>query len=191
MKFNIHDKVFVNLDEAVSKKIKEQICFQIKYFETSRDIPKGIKEINIFNYSKFLDKGAKFSTIFHLNFGSNKGFHNPNKKLAVEKNQKGFNIYIGDYGFIVNQYIQLLLLEVGITFVHAGGVVNSNNNVILFPGPGGVGKTAILNHFIEKRNFKVLGDDLIGIDRQGICYSFPREFVLKRVVEPPYMSSRM
>jgi hypothetical protein len=179
--YNLYNKILIELSPSISESIKKQINFQINWFkQNSKNPPIDCEKIiRINNYSSFDASKYNLKTIFHLTQGGKTTFHNPNKKLAVIKTEKGFDIYAHRYGFILNQYLQILLLECGISFVHAGGVVDDKGKAILFPGPGGVGKTAVINLFLEQKGYKLLGDDIIGIDSGGNCYPFPREFVLK------------
>ncbi len=73
--------------------------------------------------------------------------------------------------------IQLALLRVDCTLIH-GAAVSKNKEAILFPSWGGVGKTAILNDFVKKFGYEVIGDDLFILDKKGSIYSFPKPMVL-------------
>jgi len=63
--------------------------------------------------------------------------------------------------------------------VHAAAVANKDGKVTLFPGAGGVGKTALLGGLVEEYGYKHLGDDLILLNSDGKAMCFPRSFVLK------------
>jgi len=73
--------------------------------------------------------------------------------------------------------IQLQLIQSDAVFVHAAGVTK-NGKSILFPSWGGVGKTAIIAKFIRDLGWKLLGDDLVIVNYDGICYGFPKPMVL-------------
>jgi len=73
--------------------------------------------------------------------------------------------------------IQLALLRNKFTFIH-GGCFEKNGKAILIASKGGVGKTAITAYFVNKLNWKFLGDDLIIVDETGKCFAFPKPMVL-------------
>lgn len=72
--------------------------------------------------------------------------------------------------------IELILLAQGKTLVHAAAV-EKDGNVILMPSWGGVGKTATVCCFVEKHNWKLLGDDLIIVDGKS-AIPFLKPFVI-------------
>jgi len=79
--------------------------------------------------------------------------------------------------------VQLALLEQQASFIHCAGL-ERNGRAILFPSWGGVGKTAITKRFVSDDGWRLLGDDLVIVARDGTCYGFPRAMVLY-----PYHSS--
>ncbi len=186
--YNIHNIISVSLDENLPQNVIDDINFQIKYFQT--DSKEQLKyKITIRNYSEFQLIKPKREDIFHLVKGNDgKIYHDPIKKFALEIQEDGYQIYSSEKSFLINFYIQLIFLKEGISMVHAAAVQDKDDNVILFPGPGGVGKTAIINYFIKELGYRTLGDDIIGIGKDGTCYAFPREFVLKSYHHKTYHS---
>ncbi|MCJ8498595.1 hypothetical protein MVI27_10020 [Chryseobacterium salipaludis] len=73
--------------------------------------------------------------------------------------------------------IQIALLRTDSVLIH-GAAVAKNGKAILFPSWGGVGKTAILNDFVKKYNYQVIGDDLFILTKNGKILSFPKPMVL-------------
>lgn len=87
--------------------------------------------------------------------------------------------------------LQLALLVNHATFVHAAGV-EKNNQAILFPSWGGVGKTALVKKLVDDFGWNLLGDDLIILSSDGVCYGFPKPFVIypyHKDVFPDFFSS--
>ena len=73
--------------------------------------------------------------------------------------------------------LQLALLRGGATFVHAAGV-EKDGTALLFPSWGGVGKTAIVRHLVGEFGWRLLGDDLVVLSRDGMCFGFPKPLVI-------------
>lgn len=73
--------------------------------------------------------------------------------------------------------LQLLLLQAHCTFIHAAGIETAGR-AILFPSWGGVGKTSLSQYFVEHLGWRLLGDDLVILSEQGICYGFPKPLVI-------------
>ena len=187
MNYNIHDLVRISTTEDIPNNVQSDIDFQIKYFQTDHE-PKCKYYIQVKPFSQFSGGTlGNASDIFHLLEGqTGLTLIDPIKKFAVTKLSDGFEIYVSKKSFLVNFYIQLLFLKEGISMVHAAAVGDHQGNVILFPGPGGVGKTAIINYFIREKGYQTLGDDIIGLGEDGTCYAFPREFVLKKYHQNVY-----
>lgn len=176
--FNIHNLVSVKIDADVASVVKEQIMFQIGFFETETK-EESTQVINIFPYKKYMEESGDKS-IYYSNFYNSGLVVNISKEyFAIEKHNNGFNIYT-DTPILINLFIQLLLFKKGFTFIHAAGVVNESGEAILFPASGGVGKTAILGTLMRNENYKLLGDDLVLINKDGYCLAFPRPFILKK-----------
>lgn len=101
-------------------------------------------------------------------------------KYGIEVSAQGDTIYLKTkFRFIewLIYCIQLSLLKIDATLIH-GAAVSKNGQAILFPSWGGVGKTAILNVFVKKHGYKVLGDDLFILNKEGIVLPFPKAMVL-------------
>jgi hypothetical protein len=77
--------------------------------------------------------------------------------------------------------------------VHAAGLCDGSGSTLLLPGPGGVGKTALLGSAVADHGYTVLGDDIVLLSGDRLCLSYPRSFVLKdyhRDVYPEYFRSQ-
>ena len=72
--------------------------------------------------------------------------------------------------------IELQLLRLGKTLIHAAAV-EKDGKVLLMPSWGGVGKTAIVCDFVKKYGWRLLGDDLVIIDDEGV-HPFLKPFVI-------------
>lgn len=69
------------------------------------------------------------------------------------------------------KFIEYKLLEKGIFLIHAGGV-SREGTAYIFPGRGGSYKSTLCMKYIKEKNFKLLGDDRVILDKTN-AYSFP------------------
>lgn len=179
--YNIHDIVEVLIDPMVGDALIGAVDFQISYFRKSIEADIAApRRIMIKPYNDvFINSSNVFHT-FHLSRGvQGSCFHDPFNKIIVEKNSRGFTIYSNSPNFLINLYIQILLIENDYSMVHAAAVADDGGRVTLLPGAGGVGKTALLGSMVEEYGFKYMGDDVIILGKGGNCLCFPRFFVLK------------
>lgn len=179
VRYAIHNLINVLVDSRVNESVIEQIDFQIEYFKTTGDQSPAPQKIIVKPYCDFaVDPALMFDT-FHLVRGiTGEIMDNPERRIAIRKEQNAFTICT-DTPFLINFYIQLLLIEPGIALVHAAAVADRKGRITLFPGAGGVGKTALLGYMVKQKDYRTLGDDIICITQDGECLSFPRSFVLK------------
>jgi hypothetical protein len=179
IRYIIHGLIDVLVDSHVNDSVIEQIDFQIGYFRVVGKQQSAPYQIVVKSYDEFfVDPALTFDT-FHLVRGIRcEIVDDPKNRRAIKKEHNTYIIF-ADTPFLINLYIQLLLIEQGIALVHAAAVADGDGRVILFPGAGGVGKTSILGYLVKQGNYRILGDDIVGISKKGECLSFPRSFVLK------------
>ncbi len=179
-KYLIHDLISINTSSNLNKLVAEGIDFQIGYFKVREDsISKTPYTITVRPYLEFEANTKNNESKFYLLHGVEGLYINDSKnKIAIRKTPSGFDIYTQRY-FLINLYIEIILLEKKIVLVHAASVSDKCGNIILLPGPGGVGKTALLGMLVQNDGYKILGDDIVAVSADGNCYSFPRSFVLK------------
>ena len=177
--YAIHDLVDVLVDPRVNESIIDSIDFQIGYFKTTDNQLSAPHKIIVKPYDDFIPDPALIFDTFHLTRGiSGQYLDDSNDKVALKRDEYGYTIYANSPNFLINLFIQLLLIEPGISMVHAAAVADRKGNVTLLPGAGGVGKTAILGCMVKEYDYRLLGDDIIGLSEKGDCLSFPRSFVL-------------
>lgn len=173
--YNFHNLIRIKITDDANPGIINALDFQIGHFKGRNG--NFQKEILIKSFEDF--KTDKTFIHFHLVKGI-KGeiYFDDNNKFAINRTPNGFVIYTAD-SFLINIFIQLILVELGYSFIHAAAAIDGNGKCLLLPGPGGVGKTAILGKLIDEENFRLLGDDVVAIGKDGECLSLPRSFVLK------------
>lgn len=77
---------------------------------------------------------------------------------------------------------ELILVPMAFLFedcsiVHSSGIVNSQNEVVLFGGTGGVGKTSLEMTLCLDYGYKFFNDDIAVMDTKGFChpnFSYPK-----------------
>ena len=186
--YNIHGIIDVFVNPKVNDSILNNIDFQIGYFKkkTNRE-QLTAQKIIIEPYDNFIPDPTRVFNTFHLVQGiSGQCLDYPSDRLAFESCENCYMIYADKPNFLINIFIQLLIIEHGIAMVHAAAVADKNGCVTLLPGAGGVGKTALLGDLVKHHNYKTLGDDIICLTESGECLSFPRSFVLKEYHRPIY-----
>ncbi len=176
--YKIHSLVEVRVGEAVRSHVRDSIEFQIGHFKTQEASSDGAAAfIRYEPYDRF--QGAD-ATEFHMVRGqSGRVLHAPDSRFAIVVNGSGFDVFTDTSEVLVNILIQVIALRRGMTFMHAAGWVDGLGRVTLAPGPGGVGKTALLSAGIMRHKARLLGDDLVLVGVGAKALSFPRAFVLK------------
>ena len=178
--YNIHDIVEVLIDPNVGKPLINAIDFQIGFFKNTGKPSKAQCRIVVKPYDEFNPESAGPCQIFHNIKGIQKSWiHDTGDGIAIEKHPWGFKIYSSSPNFLINLFIQLILIENDYSMVHAAAVADSEGHVTLLPGAGGVGKTALLGYMVEEYGFQYMGDDIVILGKECISLSFPRSFVLK------------
>jgi hypothetical protein len=182
--YNIHNIVSVQIDSGVKKWFVNQIDFQIGHFRV-QDSEELEYNISIYPYEDFNDENEGMSRFHNSYFDSGNILQDPENNIVIRKKDAGYDIFANS-SFVINIFLQLLLAKEGITFVHAAAIKKPDGGVILLPGGGGVGKTAILGSMVKKEGYSLLGDDNILLKQDGNCLSFPRSFILKSYHESVY-----
>jgi hypothetical protein len=182
--YNIHNLMYIILCREVSDLIIKDINFQIGFFLTDNNFdPKDLPKIFIYPYknkNNFID--ANSHKIFFYDEVGVLGSYldNSEKRLFVCRKNKDLIICADHPNFLINLYIQILLIEQNCTLIHASAYQAKSGKINIFTGAGGTGKTAILGHAVSQMGLKYLGDDLVIINLSKECFSFPRHFVLKK-----------
>ena len=182
--YNIHNLIYIILCRDVSDLIIKDINFQIGFFLTDNNSDlKDLPKIFIYPYknkNNFID--ANSHKIFFYDEVGVLGSYldNSEKRLFVCRKNKDLIICADHPNFLINLYIQILLIEQNCTLIHASAYQAKSGKINIFTGAGGTGKTAILGHAVSQMGLKYLGDDLVIINLSKECFSFPRHFVLKK-----------
>lgn len=106
--------------------------------------------------------------------------HNSGVKSAIRK-WKSMQ-YTSSYETIGQVFHELILVPMAFLFddysiVHSSGIVNTKDEVVLFGGTGGVGKTSLEMTLCLEHGCSFFNDDIAVIDSKGNCYpnfSYPK-----------------
>ncbi|GAB3025437.1 hypothetical protein GCM10027051_32710 [Niabella terrae] len=173
-RFNIHNLIIVEIDDELED--TNRIYDFLNSINTTRSVSTSPFKISV-NKVNSIDKSL------HREYSN--GIYT-NEKSIIDS-RYGIEVVIKDKEILLNtkfRFIewlvycfQLALLKQDAVLVH-GAAVSYEGKALLFPSWGGVGKTAILNDFVKKYNFKVIGDDLFILTKEGNVLSFPKTMVL-------------
>ncbi|MBN1764205.1 MAG: hypothetical protein JW860_03025, partial [Sedimentisphaerales bacterium] len=120
IQYNIHDLISITIDEGVNKAIIRDIDFQIRYFKISSNGHPSPRQIRIAPFERFPAANQNSFEMFHLVEGlEGNAFRDPDGQFALQRVQGGFEIYSDQPMFLINLFIQLLLIEQGISLIHA------------------------------------------------------------------------
>ncbi len=175
--FPIHDLVDVVVSDDASDALLSSIEFQMGWFRASS--PKGCPlrlRVEPFESAASLDA----DTAFHRSWGaSGRSAVMPSERVGFAWDGDTLTVFASHGSGIVMLGLQLLLVRLGASLVHAAALLGPDERVVLVPGPGGVGKTSLVGELVRRGNHRLLGDDLVILDRNRRVRSFPRQLVLK------------
>lgn len=180
--YNIHNLVEIIINSDVSKWIIKDIEFQVGFFLAPEESKGKIPKIQIYPYAEFsrLKNHYELESIFYKETSVvGKYLNNVNENLCIYNNDGNFIIFADYSNFLINLFIQILIVEQGYTMIHAAGYKSSSGLIHIIAGAGGIGKTSIVSYAGINKGLKILGDDILIIGKNKECLAFPREFVLK------------
>ena len=183
-RYNIHGVIEVVIGADVRIEVIKEIDFQIgAFYVTGPAEAAGPRQVLVRPYSAAIEydtTGGNGDAVFYQSRGSvGKFVRNEEERFFIGRTDTGYVVCADYANFLINLYIQLLLVEQGMTMTHAAAYKASDGHITVLAGAGGIGKTAVLGHAVGERGLQHLGDDIIILDAKGICRAFPRQFVLK------------
>jgi len=154
--YNVNGLLDVVVAADIHSEVLREIDFQIGFFRQTPLPPEaGRACIKVRPFTEYSSPGnptnsnrAKF-----YNYQGQPSIElvNESSRLAIARAPAGFNIYADHPNFLINLYIQLLIVPMGFTMIHAAGYLAANGSATLVAGAGGIGKTAILGHAVSQR----------------------------------------
>ncbi len=169
----------VTVAADVTELLRDSIEFQLGHFGSLPDVavPDGLAGIKVEPYRRFV---APAETIRYQDWRAVPGvvLFSPAERHATRRRGDGFEVFSDSPVVLINLLLQAVALRQGRTLLHAAGWCDAAGDVTLLPGPGGVGKTALLAAAVQRHGARLLGDDLILVGAGGAA-AFPRDFVLK------------
>jgi len=198
IQYNIHGFIRITIDSNVPKEALAVLNGYLGYFKNKKYESKAqLVEIRIHPLALDILKNSK--NVKEANKGEYQVNNNfilfRDKGFALNIDRSEIHLYVSGASIPINFIINLGFIENDITLIHSAAAEDRMGNVILFPGFSKAGKTSILGQLIKKWNFRILGDDLIGITSKGICYSFPRQIAIKQdnhsILDDPFSTKKL
>lgn len=178
--YNVHDLVEIAVASDVSPGLLRGIEFQVGHFRRERASGSAQWNLRVRPFQARAALTAASLVRFHRDVGvAGQVWEAPEDHLAVRIAPDGLDVYADEGAFLLNFFVNLLLVRTGTTMVHAGGVIGPDGSALLLPGAGGVGKTALVTGLIRDHGCRLLGDDVVLLTSDGRALSYPRSFVLK------------
>jgi len=184
-RYDIHGLVEVVIGADVRVEVVKEIDFQIGAFYVTgpAEAAAGTPQVLVRPYAAAVEYDTQAGVgdaVFYQSRGAvGKFVRNDEERFFVGRTGTGYVVCADYANFLINLYIQLLLVEQGMTMSHAAAYKASDGHITVLAGAGGIGKTAVLGYAVAERGLQHLGDDIIILDAQGVCRAFPRQFVLK------------
>lgn len=169
----------VTVTAEVLELVSDAIEFQLGHFAlpVGATAPTDLPRISFEPYRRYA--GGTGAVHFHAaRAQTGRLLHSPEARYAVCRDENGFAVFTDTPEVLVVLLLQTLALARARTFLHAAGWCDAAGAVTLLPGPGGVGKTALLSAAVLSHGARLLGDDLVLVGATG-AEAFPRAFVLK------------
>lgn len=176
--YRIPGLAVVTLSPDVPGSVQEAVSFQLGHFRQETMVD-GDGDLPLIRVLPFKTQTAPAQVHLHETRGDlNRVLEARQAGHATERTERGFDVYTNTTEPLIVLLLQALLLPRGRTFIHAAAWVDKSGRATLLPGPGGVGKTALLSAAVLRHGLRLLGDDLILAGSPDL-EAFPRAFVLK------------
>ena len=174
---SIHNIVGIKIDE--NYKWYETFVPNIPMFETNKENYQKINTKIKITYKKKIELKDSYEVVPYSFINRNtKQFYDKKYGCIISQEEDGYKIECSqecnEWAMMILEYC---LLKNNATFIHSAGVAK-DGQAFVFPSWGGVGKTASVAKLIRENNYKLLGDDLVILDKEGNVFAFPKKFVL-------------
>ena len=185
MTFNIHDLITVRIDKSISSHHVNQIEFQIGYFKTNQisNVKSDICMLSVLPIENMPDIFTEeYSEAERKEYISNNDvIYFTKNKFGLEKLDKGYALYLTDDGMCpLNIILQMMLVEHGISMIHASAFQKDLGGIVVMPAFAEAGKTSLLGVLAKTDQYRFLGDDVVLLSKEGECLAYPRSIVLQK-----------
>lgn len=174
------------IDPEVEKKAKRFVhrAFkrQLEGLESQDEHPQLRQELHVHHYDSLNLEGLTNGRVFPANSVydlDSEIFAETHLQVAFKIETNKMHVWVNAYTAIPPPFLfHFLFLQLGQVFIHSAGL-SIDGGGVLFPGFGGVGKTAIITEALKRdSNTLLLGDDLVLGDEKGYLHSYPRPFCI-------------
>lgn len=191
--YDIHGLVQVIAEASLGQRVMHSLNTQIGYFLVEGPADEVPYRLRLKPYKGFprIDLSHRLQTNLGVS-DTPYGIDFESEGWALQLSEREITLYLSDTTPPVNPYIQLLLSQQGVSLIHSAAL-EREGRVYLFPGFGGVGKTALAAKMVRHGGFRFMGDDVVPVKADGTCLAFPRRLMLfpyHREVFPDYFSGK-
>lgn len=168
--YNVHGLVEISIDARCN--FIKKFDHQLRQFNDT--VSKSARsEVTILPYSDYQSHG-NYDICFDYMRCSATEVHDPHRRIAYAFDEENhmFLYYMDDLILPVNYLVQIALMSINHSFIHAASV-NVAGSAMVFSAFAGVGKTSIVLAAL-KRGFEINGDDLV-IVGDGFVFPYPQD----------------
>ena len=178
-RYNINHLLNISISKDFSSVIIRGIENEVGYFRSNvENEERDNIDLEIQPYENFKEDGLNYVYHYHLCGQHGVMYHDIKNRLCVKKENNCFRLYADNPVFLVNIFVQIILVSKGYSFIHAAAF-NANNKATIITGAGGIGKSPIHSHAVKNMGYLHFGDDLIILGRDKKCYPYPRSMAFK------------
>ena len=168
--YNVHGLVEISVDARCNFVTK--FDHQLRQFNVS-DSKSARSEVIILPYSDYRSDGNHDVCFDYMRCSATE-VHDPHRRIAYAFDEQNhvYVYYMDDLILPVNYLVQIALMSINHSFIHAASV-NIAGSAMVFSAFAGVGKTSIVLAAL-KRGFEINGDDLV-IVGDGFVFPYPQD----------------
>jgi hypothetical protein len=179
LSFNLHKLIHIEIHNLTSRAHKFFIN-ELGYFKTAK-IEKADISVSYVTQITIPNKAIKLLNNFYyyngdcyllqdglILFYSLKNWSMDSAKIVVEKGYPEWWVF-----YAIEKTLLMIISKKGYCALHAGGVANNNGAYVVSALQSGGKSLFVLNNCISE-DISFLGDDIIFVNSEGNCLSYPR-----------------
>ena len=177
MYFKLADKIGIYFEEEFVKKYGTQMMDVLAEHSNEEEFRKCTASLSVGCTNELNTKNCMSDRDY---FYCNNRFVDTKLGVVIEKtSERTFSIKSNqDCPEWFMCMLEVTMLSAGVTFAHCAAL-EKDGEALFMPARGGVGKTATVVKMIQNHGWRLLGDDLILLDKEsGAVYGFHKKFVI-------------